>query len=246
MQRAHDILTGTAGKLLPTTGFYFEAKGALTPLEFMTAGDAIIANDQRWEWVLDYTGAAMDCLPADKQFLRAYDIPCLGLPKFVTRELGDWTLCDADEQIPSPSDVAVQFGDSDDPKTCMENLYDNGVSSRTQHRYDVSITYDRYYETPRIWLIGFNAFGLALSHHEMLQDVPCEYAGKTITIGRHPYTGELNMTVHPCYQMEAMHRQNHDKSSFRAENAITFALEIWASVLPRFCLKSEIALQNAH
>ncbi|GIX65522.1 autophagy-related protein 3 [Babesia caballi] len=202
MQRLHDLLIGAAGTVLPNTGFEFGEKGALSPAGFMAAGDAIIASDARWHWVSDHTGASMECLVADKQYLRAYDVPCLRLRR---------------------------ISGSDD-------LYDHGTAAKPQRLYDISITYDRYYETPRIWLVGFNAFGLALPQDEMLQDVPPAYAGKTVTIARHPYTGKLNMTVHPCYQMEAIHRQHHSEETYRSENAIAFALEIWASVLPTFCL----------
>lgn len=36
-------------------------------------------------------------------------------------------------------------------------------------RYDVSITYDNYYRTPRIWLFGFDENGSALSTREIYQ-----------------------------------------------------------------------------
>ncbi|CDR97561.1 -Autophagy-related protein 3 [Babesia bigemina] len=244
MRRVHDILTGAAGNLLPTTGFDFSEKGAVTPADFMAAGDAIVAEDSRWEWVSDGSSSALDCLNADKQYLCAYDIPCLRIPKLVTSEVGDWKLCElardaegpafahrTDSEIPSLEPRIVE-GDCND-------LYDNGTPSRPYRRYDISITYDRYYETPRIWLIGFDAFGLPLSHNEMLNDVPSVYAGRTVTVERHPYTAELNITVHPCYQMEALHRQKSSNAAYRPENAITFALQIWSSVLPMFCLLSQ-------
>ncbi|KAG6439976.1 Autophagocytosis associated protein active-site domain family protein [Babesia bovis T2Bo] len=233
MQQAHDILLGSASTLLPNTGFDFQGKGAVTPSEFILAGDSLVATDSRWHWVLEYNGPPLDCLPSDKQLLRAHGIPCISLPKLVTRDVGEWVLCDAvydnDSKLLDP---AKGEHCTNRPTT---KLYDDGVPSRPHRRYDVSITYDLYYETPRIWLIGFNTFGLTLSQHEMLQDVPSEYAGKTITLGRHPYTGELNLTVHPCCQMEALYRQNHGKSTYKPENAIIFAFDIWASVLPRFC-----------
>ncbi|GFE53960.1 autophagy-related 3-like [Babesia ovis] len=163
MQRAHDILTGTAGRLFPTTGFNFQGKGAVSPSEFIIAGDAIVATDRRWEWVSDYIGTPLECLPRDKQFLRAYDIPCMVLPKLVTRDVGEWTLCDAildggdQESSPTQGAQTANFADTDD---CANNLYDSGTSNRPERRYDISITYDQYYETPRIWLIGFNAVSI--------------------------------------------------------------------------------------
>jgi ubiquitin-like-conjugating enzyme ATG3 len=54
-------------------------------------------------------------------------------------------------------------------------------------RYDVSITYDNYYRTPRIWLFGFDENGSALSTTDVYQDIMQDYARKTVTIDPHPH-----------------------------------------------------------
>lgn len=40
-------------------------------------------------------------------------------------------------------------------------------------RYDVSITYDNYYRTPRIWLFGYDENGSALTPHAVFQVSSC-------------------------------------------------------------------------
>jgi len=66
----------------------------------------------------------------------------------------------------------------------LSSAQDNIVRSR---RYDVSITYDNYYRTPRIWLFGFDESGSTLSTSEIFQDVMQDYAQKTVTIDPHPH-----------------------------------------------------------
>ncbi|KAK1939778.1 hypothetical protein X943_003213 [Babesia divergens] len=214
----YDLLLTTASELLPPTGFDFHRKGAVTPSDFINSGDYLVKTDHRWQWVEDYSDAALDYLSGSKQYLRAHSIPCLRIRPLVTQDTDDWVVCDTT------------------CKTNVPELYDNEANDRPYRRYDVSITYDRYYETPRIWLVGFNIVGLPLSAEEMLQDVPPIYAGKTVTISRHPYTARLNMTVHPCYQMEAIRRGKDKTQPCNVQNAISLALNIWASVLPSICL----------
>ncbi|KOB87561.1 hypothetical protein PFDG_03807, partial [Plasmodium falciparum Dd2] len=45
-------------------------------------------------------------------------------------------------------------------------LHDNLMKIRT---YDVSITYDKYYQTPRIWLFGYNESGDPLKSEEFVR-----------------------------------------------------------------------------
>ena len=47
------------------------------------------------------------------------------------------------------------------------NTKDNTIISA--RRYDVSITYDNYYRTPRIWLFGYKENGTPLTHEEIYQ-----------------------------------------------------------------------------
>jgi ubiquitin-like-conjugating enzyme ATG3 len=37
--------------------------------------------------------------------------------------------------------------------------------------YNLSITYDFYYKTPRLWLIGYSESGQVLSEKELLEDI---------------------------------------------------------------------------
>ena len=55
--------------------------------------------------------------------------------------------------------------------------------------YDLSITYDFYYQTPRLWLLGYSESGQLLSEEEVFEDVMSDYANKTVTFENHPHLG---------------------------------------------------------
>jgi ubiquitin-like-conjugating enzyme ATG3 len=73
-------------------------------------------------------------------------------------------------------------------------------------RYDVSITYDNYYKTPRIWLFGYDENGSPLSPVSVYQDIMQDYAKKTVTIDPHPHIKLMHLSIHPCQHAAAMLR----------------------------------------
>ncbi|EWC88733.1 hypothetical protein PFNF54_02472 [Plasmodium falciparum NF54] len=70
--------------------------------------------------------------------------------------------------------------------------------------YDVSITYDKYYQTPRIWLFGYNENGDPLKSEEIFEDILSDYSYKTVTYDPHPCTGVMTASIHPCKHAEAI------------------------------------------
>ena len=56
-------------------------------------------------------------------------------------------------------------------------------------KYDLSITYDFYTQTPRLWLTGYSEKGNPLKQEEIFQDIAADYAKKTVTMENHPHTG---------------------------------------------------------
>lgn len=72
----------------------------------------------------------------------------------------------------------------------------NIIKTRT---YDLSITYDKYYQTPRIWMMGYAEDGISiLSDSEMFMDVISDYVKRTVTIENHPHVCGNHMSIHPC------------------------------------------------
>ncbi|XP_050438338.1 ubiquitin-like-conjugating enzyme ATG3 [Adelges cooleyi] len=71
--------------------------------------------------------------------------------------------------------------------------------------YDLHITYDKFYQTPRLWLYGYNENRMPLSVEEMYEDVSQDYAKKTVTMESHPHIpGPPMASIHPCKHAEIM------------------------------------------
>lgn len=75
---------------------------------------------------------------------------------------------------------------------------DNNSNIIKVRTYDLSITYDKYYQTPRIYLMGHSDAGSPLTGEEMMQDVIKDYANKTVTMEHHPHVGGIHASIHPC------------------------------------------------
>ncbi|EJU04428.1 hypothetical protein DACRYDRAFT_76878 [Dacryopinax primogenitus] len=84
----------------------------------------------------------------------------------------------------------------------IEVAKDNLLQVRT---YDVMITYDKYYQTPRIWLLGYDESGNPLTPSHVFQDVSADHAFKTVTIEPFPHSTTLTAaSVHPCKHANVM------------------------------------------
>ncbi|KAI9592440.1 autophagocytosis associated protein [Syncephalis fuscata] len=90
--------------------------------------------------------------------------------------------------------AALQQGDIDE---------DNILRTRT---YDLSITYDKYYQTPRVWLFGYDEHRRPLTATQIFEDISQEHARKTVTIDPHPHMDISLASVHPCKHAEVMRR----------------------------------------
>lgn len=70
-------------------------------------------------------------------------------------------------------------GDEDDDMKLEANI-------RKVRKYDLSITYDFYTRTPRLWLQGYGENGELLTKEEMYEDIMGDYTDKTVTMEDHP------------------------------------------------------------
>ena len=100
----------------------------------------------------------------------------------------------------------------------MEVAKGNLLQVRT---YDVMITYDKYYQTPRVWLIGYDEVRLSpffttlakpkqqnrtpLTPSQIFQDISADHAQKTVTIEPFIHSASLQAaSVHPCKHASVM------------------------------------------
>jgi len=71
--------------------------------------------------------------------------------------------------------------------------------------YDLNITYDKYYQTPRLWLFGYDESRKPLSMEEIYDDISQDHVNKTVTIEAHPHFPPPPMaSIHPCRHAEVM------------------------------------------
>lgn len=82
----------------------------------------------------------------------------------------------------------------------------DGESGIIQTRtYDLNITYDKYYQTPRLWLFGYNEDRKPLNVDQMYEDLSQDHAKKTVTMEAHPnLPGPPMASIHPCRHADVM------------------------------------------
>jgi ubiquitin-like-conjugating enzyme ATG3 len=78
---------------------------------------------------------------------------------------------------------------------------DNIVKTRT---YDLSITYDKYYQTPRLFLFGYDEHRQPLTSEQIMEDISHDHAHKTVTVETHPHLGVPHASIHPCKHASVM------------------------------------------
>jgi len=89
--------------------------------------------------------------------------------------------------------------DKDDSSFDFKN--DLILKTRT---YDLSITYDKFYQTPRVFLFGYDEQGKPLESKQILEDIYADYSLKTVSMIDHPHLNAQHCSIHPCKHAEVM------------------------------------------
>lgn len=112
--------------------------------------------------------------------------------------------------------------------------------------YDVFITYDKYYQTPRIWLFGYDEERRPLASAQVFEDVSPDYVKKTVTIETHPHLALSLASIHPCKHAEVMKKiiermgdgqkagvgSDQEESGIRVDQYLIIFLKFMSSVIP--------------
>lgn len=96
-----------------------------------------------------------------------------------------------------PSVAIIQPSEKKDEETAE----DSRLHTRT---YDLHIVYNKYYQTPHLFLIGYDENRKLLSVEQMFEDVSQDNAKKTVTMEQHPHLGPSMLAVHPCRHSDLM------------------------------------------
>ncbi|KAL7673428.1 hypothetical protein ACOME3_008286 [Neoechinorhynchus agilis] len=195
--------------------------------EFVQSGDFLIHICPAWKWSkASDSKSTCSYLPSDKQMLRTLNVPC-------SERVNDVQMNDEKEidgfiapfHVEKPSEVEEQLASAQEDLQAFDmDTYSSQkgdfevlaldetdesiirltdvVDTRT---YDLFITYDKYYRTPRFWFCGYDHQGRPLSMNQMKEDVSIQHIAKTVTFEYHPLMGGICMlSVHPCKHAEVM------------------------------------------
>ncbi|KAI8365179.1 autophagocytosis associated protein [Radiomyces spectabilis] len=112
-----------------------------------------------------------------------------------------------EDEIPDMDDIPDIEDDGvieeEDPATVKPEAAANDKILQVR-TYDVFITYDKYYQTPRMWLFGYDEQRRPLSSSRVFEDVNPDYVKKTVTIETHPHLSMSLASIHPCKHADVM------------------------------------------
>jgi len=240
----------------------FLTEGTLTPDEFKEAGDLLTYKCPTWTWESGDPKRRNDYLPPDKQFLLTRNVPCLhraddlfnSKSTATAVKVGgddgeDWALCatgpeeEPQDILEIPSNKKDDDDDDDSDIPDMENYEDEPDPSAMQsvgivktRTYDLSITYDKYYQTPKVWLFGYDENRKPLKPEQVFQDISQDHAHRTVTIDVHPLLGVQCAYIHPCKHSAVMkkiiERQTEHGKEPRLDQYMLLFLKFISAVIP--------------
>eukprot|EP01119_Soliformovum_irregulare_P006002 TRINITY_DN1774_c0_g1_i1.p2 TRINITY_DN1774_c0_g1~~TRINITY_DN1774_c0_g1_i1.p2 ORF type:complete len:279 (-),score=70.81 TRINITY_DN1774_c0_g1_i1:89-925(-) len=246
----------------PSSTSKFLESGQLTPEEFVQAGDMLVQKCPTWAW----RGGkqVQSFLPADKQYLVTLNVPChMRVSAFESKVSGTensnvetddgeggWLATHINEPKEEEEDIPeipTENSDDEAPEINLEDLSIGGVEEddsatlssaniQKTRSYDISICYDQYHKTPRVWLFGYDENRHPLKPDDVLKDVSEDHANKTVTIQSHPYTGVSQAYIHPCRHAEVMKKivsRMRDSGKFpRADQYLFLFLKFIHAAIP--------------
>lgn len=247
--KAWNEIHNLGDKLFPTLRESGITNGMLTPDEFVKAGDELVFRYGTWKWCGAMKGEGKrEYLPDNKQYLVILQVPCENRANDIRgvelTDDGEWrSVKYKDEESAYIKDDHVVVKSEQEPEEIyneygFEDLDDDtdlaaihGIHLIMCRRYNIYITYDNYYRTPRVWLSGTSEFGLPLNHHEIFEDIVSEYRNRTVTLETFPYSKETMVSIHPCKHAETMKRFG-TRTAITPQNYLLTFLKFISSVLP--------------
>lgn len=115
-------------------------------------------------------------------------------------------------------------------------------------RYDIFMTYDKYYQTPRVFLSGSDEHGQPMRPEQILEDIMQDYANKTVTIEAFPHLSSgIYASIHPCKHSSVMKKivdhLNDSGRTARVDQYIFIFLKFIQSVIPTMNYDHTMAME---
>jgi len=228
----------------------FLETGMLTKEEFRLSCDKLIKMDSTWSWMKEGECLMKKRILCNKIQLEQdlnvdEDINVYNLKE--TTDTTETTVAISNESAPEPEqtrdtesdDFLAEFETQDlveNDDATVKIDYDNLNKS---HYYNVSITYDQYYRTPRIWFEGIDSSGMVLSQDEIYSDFMVEYIKVSLTLETHPIMNMNYISVHPCKHTFAMQKmfafelEKKNESEVKIEDYLVHFLKFASCVIPQ-------------
>ncbi|ELR19221.1 Autophagyrelated protein 3, putative [Acanthamoeba castellanii str. Neff] len=173
--------------------------------------DIVIDGDEGW--VETHVGFAKD------EPTEIPEIPTEEEAAQASKKDSEPTGGDEEEEIPDME----EFDDGDnledeDPSALAKEPEDSDLILKTR-TYDISITYDKYYQTPKVWLFGYDENGNGLTPNQVFMDISQDHAQKTVTIDTHPH-------------MQIILRQAECGKESRVDQYLFLFLKFLSAVIP--------------
>jgi len=132
-----------------------------------------------------------------------------------------------------PSFIKATTRSDNNTNIIKNNKEDAILKTRT---YDLTITYDKYYQCPRMWLFGYYENGQPLPPSAVFEDISQDYVNKTATIENHPHINLQCCSIHPCRHADIMKKivdnLTSDGSKARVDQALFIFLKFLQSIVP--------------
>jgi len=258
MRLVHD----TAEILTPVLNKSNIKKGILTPDEFICAGDELVSKCPTWAWATCKNKYLRGHLPEEKQYLITRGVPCSERVSNILSNISDVQMEETDngwvvsekKNIETETHNLDDFVDSSkqiDNDINIDDFEEQGLLGTTEdyvalntfndniiytRKYDISITYDKYYQTPRIWLFGYDEYSQPLTLEQIYEDIEPDYARKTVTIEPHPHMASclIHASIHPCRHAAVMETfiKNIGEDKFTISQYLFIFLKFIQSVIP--------------
>ena len=207
--------------------------GEVTIEQFVDSGDKLIKMNPKWYWC---KGTKLNkYLPTYKQFLMIKEVKChknkdveISLNKDsilvnqVKTDNNDENIIDDDLES------LIELEDDDN---CV--MFESDKNNEDEHYYDIYIVYDFYFNTPRIYLFGYNINSYPLSFHNMMKDMQEEYINNTLTLEKHPHLELMTLSLHPCKHASTMKNLISNLENFKKNLYLMLFLKIISSLIPK-------------
>ncbi|MED6149606.1 E2-like enzyme, partial [Stylosanthes scabra] len=147
--------------------------------EYEAAGGEVLLDDEENDGWLATHGKPKETKSDEEEDLPSMESLEIS-QKEPIKQISTYMGGEEEDDIPDMAEFEETDNIVTDPSTYLvahEPDDDNILRTRT---YDVSITYDKYYQTPRVWLTGYDESRMLLQQELVLEDVSQDHARKTV------------------------------------------------------------------